>query len=53
MQGSRIQERLQELAASIATEQDPDKFAALVKELNDLLDAERHPKPPAHTVLSF
>jgi hypothetical protein len=54
MQGSnRIHERLRELAANIATEQDPDKFTALVKELNDLLDAERRPKPPADTVTSF
>jgi hypothetical protein len=46
MQGSNgIQERLRELAAKIATEQEHDKFTALVKELNDMLDAERRPKP--------
>ena len=33
-------ERLRELAAKIATEQDHDKFVVLVKELNQLLDGE-------------
>jgi hypothetical protein len=33
-------ERLRELASKIATEQDHDKFAQLVKELNQLLDGE-------------
>jgi hypothetical protein len=33
-------ERLRELAAKIATEQDHDEFVALVKELNQLLDGE-------------
>jgi hypothetical protein len=40
-------ERLRELAAKIATEQDHDKFVALVKELNQLLDEERKPQAPA------
>jgi hypothetical protein len=31
-------ERLRELAARIATEQDHDKFVALVKDMNQLLD---------------
>ena len=31
-------ERLRELAAKIATEQDHDKFVALAKEMNQLLD---------------
>jgi hypothetical protein len=31
-------ERLRELAARIAAEQDHDKFTALVKEFNELLD---------------
>jgi len=31
-------EHLRELAAKIATEQDHNKFMALVKELNELLD---------------
>lgn len=34
-------ERLRELTAKIATEQDPDKFTALVQELNQLLDGEK------------
>jgi len=40
-----MQERLRELAAKIATEQDHDKFTALVKELNDTLDEEHQPQP--------
>lgn len=32
-------ERLRELTAKIATEQDPDKFMQLVKELNQFLGA--------------
>jgi hypothetical protein len=32
--------RLRELAAKVATEQDHDKFVALVKELNQLLDGD-------------
>jgi hypothetical protein len=32
-------ERLRELTAKIATEQDPDKFMQLVKELNQVLGA--------------
>ena len=38
-------ERLRELTAKIAIEQNPDKFTALIKELNQLLDEgqqERH-----------
>jgi hypothetical protein len=31
-------ERLRELAARIAAEQDHDKFTALVKEFNELID---------------
>jgi hypothetical protein len=34
-------ERLRELASKVATERDPDKFTALVKELNQLLDGEK------------
>lgn len=38
-------ERLRELAARIATEQDNDKFAELVKEMNELLDEKlQHPR---------
>ena len=40
-------ERLRELTAKIATEQDHDKFVALVKELNQLLDGERKPQSSA------
>jgi hypothetical protein len=43
-------ERLRELAAKIATEQDHDKFTTLVKEMSQLLDRERresHASPPA------
>jgi histone H3/H4 len=39
-------ERLRELAARIATEQDHDKFTALVRELNELLDGEESRKRP-------
>ena len=46
MQGNGVRERLRELAAKIATELDHDKFTALVKEFNELLDAE-YPKQPA------
>jgi hypothetical protein len=37
----RENERLRELAGKVATEQDPEKFIALVKELNQLLDGEK------------
>jgi hypothetical protein len=37
-------ERFRELAAQIATEQDRDKFMALVKELNKLLDGKETTK---------
>ena len=41
-------ERLRELASKIATEQDHDKFTALIKEMNQLLDGEsRKPHDPA------
>ena len=40
-------ERLRELAAKIATEQDHDKFVALVKELNQLLDGGWKPQASA------
>lgn len=43
-----VSQRLRELAEKIATEQDHDKFTALVKELNELLDAEQRPKQPAN-----
>ena len=36
-------QRLRELASEIAGEQDPDKFTALVKELNDLMDEQSNP----------
>ena len=48
---SENRERLRELAAKIATEQDHDKFVALVMELNQLLDGdsfrELHDSAPA------
>ena len=44
-----IQERLRELAAKIATETEHDKFTALVKELNQLLDEQHQPKQPANS----
>ncbi len=47
MQGSGgIRQRLRELVANIATERDHDKFTALVKEFNQLLDGEQQPKEP-------
>jgi hypothetical protein len=39
-----IKQRLQELAAKIATENDHDKFTALVKEFNKLVDDEKQPQ---------
>jgi len=49
MQGhNSLQQRLRELAAKIATEQDHDKFTALVQEFNVLLDDEK--QPPNETV---
>jgi len=52
MQPNGLQQRLRELAAKIATEQDHDTFTALVKELNELLDGERQrpeqPRSRAH-----
>jgi hypothetical protein len=36
-------ERLRELTAKIATEQNHDKFTLLVTELNELLDGEKLP----------
>ena len=45
MQGDNsIRQRLRELAGKIATEQDHDKFTALVQEFNKLLDEEK-PQP--------
>lgn len=42
-------ERLRELAARIAAEQDHDKFTALVKEFNELLDGKQaSPESPKH-----
>jgi hypothetical protein len=48
MQGNNgSRHRLRELAAKIATEQDHDKFTALVKEFNQLLDDEKQqPEEP-------
>ena len=44
MQGGRDNtESLRELAARIAAEHDHDKFTALVKEFNGLLDDEKRP----------
>jgi hypothetical protein len=37
---SDSRQRLRELAAKVATEKDHDKFVELVKELNQLLDAD-------------
>ena len=37
MQDNAIRQRLRELAAEVATEQDHDKFTALIKEFNQLL----------------
>jgi hypothetical protein len=45
-------QRLRELASKIASERDPDKFTALVKELNELMDEENNPGkelPPSPT----
>ena len=39
-----IKQRLQELAAKIATENDHDKLTALVKEFNKLVDDEKQPQ---------
>ena len=42
-------ERLRELAARIAAEQDHDKFTALVKEFNELIDGKQtSPESPKH-----
>ena len=38
LEGDGRGERARELTAKIATEQDPEKFTQLVRELNDLLD---------------
>jgi hypothetical protein len=40
----KIKQRLQELAAKIAIENDHDKFTALVKEFNNLVDDEKQPQ---------
>jgi hypothetical protein len=40
---SQTKERLRELAEQIASEQDHEKFTALVQELNQLLDGEERP----------
>jgi hypothetical protein len=43
-------DRLRELAARIATEQDHDKFTELVKEMNQLLDEKlQRARNSAHT----
>ena len=39
-----IKQRLQELAAKIATENDHDKFTTLVEEFNKLVDDEKQPQ---------
>jgi hypothetical protein len=44
---SDTRQRLRELAARITTEQDHDKFSALVQELSQLLDQESPSTPPA------
>ena len=41
-----VRERLRELAAKIATEQDHDKFTALVEEFQQLPDGERPEQHP-------
>ncbi len=43
MQDNAIRQRLRELAARISSEQDHDKFTALIKEFNQLLDDEKRP----------
>ena len=46
MQGDNgVGQRLRELAAQIATEQDHDRFTALIREFNQLLDGE--PQKPS------
>ena len=47
--GSGTHQRLRELSAQITTEQDHDKFSALVQELNRLLDRES-PAPPTDPI---
>ena len=48
-----IKQRLQELAAKIATENDHDKFTALVKEFNKLVDDEKQPQESKKTHSRF
>ena len=45
-EGGSMRQRLRELAQQIATEQDHDRFATLVKEFNQLLDGEQQAKEP-------
>ena len=45
-EGGSTRQRLRELAAKIAAEQDHDRFTALVKEFNQLLDGEQQAKEP-------
>lgn len=47
MQGSEGRQRLRELADKIANERDHDKFTELVKEFNQLLEAEQKPRQSA------
>ena len=42
----QVTERLRELADKIASEEDHEKFAALVKEFNELLEKQQQPKQP-------
>jgi hypothetical protein len=42
--GRNNTERLRELAARIAAEQDHDKFTALVQEFNELVDEKQAPQ---------
>jgi hypothetical protein len=50
MQGCNgTQERLRELAARLVTETEHDKFTALVKELNELLDEQYQANQPNYT----
>lgn len=43
-EADELKQRLQELAAKIATEDDQDKFTAFVKEFNKLVDDEKQPQ---------
>jgi hypothetical protein len=43
-----VRKRLQDLADQITSERDQDKFMALIREFNELLEGNQKPREPAN-----